>query len=55
MLYDRSANSMWDGEVAEEMSNISQHRNIGAIKTYSKATTLYTTKNYSILMKYMMI
>ena len=45
MLYDRSANSMWGGEVIEEMSKISQHRNIGTIKTYSKATTLYTMKN----------
>ena len=55
LLYDRSANSMWGGEVTKEMSKISQHRNIGAIKTYSKATTLYTMKNYSILMTHMMI
>ena len=44
-MYDRSANSMWGGEIIEEMSKISQHRNIGAIKTYSKATTLYIMKN----------
>ena len=50
LLYDRSANSMWGGEVTEDMSKISQHRNIGTIKTYSKAATLYIMKNYSILM-----
>ena len=31
------------------MSKISQQRNIGAIQTYNKATTLYMMKNYSIL------
>ena len=55
LLYDRSANSMWGGEVTEEMSKISQHRNIGTIKTFSKVTTLYIMKIYSILITYMMI
>ena len=33
------------GEIAQEISKISQHGNIGVIKTYGKATTLYITKN----------
>ena len=54
-MYDRSANSVWGGGVTEEMSKISQHRNIGTIKTFSKTTTFYIMKIYSILMTYMMI